>query len=64
MAYVKVRRLEKAHDLLRENPDLSIAAVAHRCGFGGNRHFASDYRRLFGETPSATARRSRLSRLE
>jgi AraC-like DNA-binding protein len=59
MAFVKKTRLEHARAAL-ENPGhvTSVSGVAFACGFSNLGHFASDYRRLFGELPSDTLKRS------
>jgi transcriptional regulator GlxA family with amidase domain len=51
--YQQRLRLEVASTLL-EQPDLSIEAVAARCGFDDPRHFRRLWRRYFGVSPSAT----------
>lgn len=59
MAYVKARRLEQVRqDLLAADPSrITIARAASRWGFNNLGHFAVDYRKAFGEPPSATLRR-------
>lgn len=57
--YIKRLRLEKAHDMLKQDPAPSAMMVALRCGFTSFGHFARAYRMMFGELPSATARRKR-----
>jgi AraC-like DNA-binding protein len=55
--FSKSRRLAKAQILLgRHDQPLSVAQVAEVCGFNDLSHFARDYARAFGETPSATRR--------
>lgn len=44
-------RIEKAKKLLRRN-DIPIIEIASRCGFGSSAHFASNFKRLAGVTPS------------
>jgi len=46
-------------DLLAGASDTSVTDVAVRAGFNHFGRFAQEYRRLFGETPSATLRRNR-----
>ena len=56
--YLRLRRLKLARAALRK-PDCattSVAAVARRYGFGELGRFASLYRAVYGETPSATLR--------
>lgn len=57
--FVKRLRLQKARDMLGQDPPPSTMLVALRCGFASFGHFARAYRTMFGELPSATARRPR-----
>lgn len=60
MSYVRVRRLQQAHDeLLHLDPSagVTVTDVALRHGFTHTGRFAAAYRRRFGEPPSATLRR-------
>jgi AraC family ethanolamine operon transcriptional activator len=50
----KVRRV-----LIRPSDDTTVTAAATRFGFYHFGHFASQYRRLFGESPSGTLARAR-----
>ena len=55
MAYLKLLRLNRARCQLRRCPrDARVADVANAIGFWHLGQFATDYRRLFGELPSAT----------
>lgn len=55
-------RLEKAREaLLRGDADTTVAAVATEHGFFELGRFAGQYRAAFGESPSATLRRSHKS---
>lgn len=57
-AFLKVARLNGVHHQLQLGLGRrSIADVAAEWGFWHLSQFAADYRRLFGELPSATARR-------
>lgn len=60
--YMKTVRLHGAHrELRRADPSsVKVTQVATEWGFSHLGHFASDYRHLFGELPSATLKRSRL----
>jgi len=60
MAFVKRIRLERARDFLsRPEGTTSVTGIAFACGFLNPGHFASDYRRTFGELPSQTLSRSK-----
>ena len=50
--YVLRKRIERAKSLLVE-PQLSIAEVALRCGFGSQSNFTTAFRRLTNVTPGA-----------
>jgi AraC-like DNA-binding protein len=58
MAYLQRVRLSHAQDMLRraDPARMTVAAVAHRCGFAHLGRFASSYRAQFGESPSETLR--------
>ncbi|GAB2585428.1 helix-turn-helix domain-containing protein [Ramlibacter solisilvae] len=57
-SYLRCLRLGRVRRLLRTSPAeaLSVGDAAARWGFFHLGHFANDYRRLFGELPSQTAR--------
>lgn len=57
MDFAKRVRLDHARRMLNEGNGASVTAVAFACGFGNLGHFATYYRRAFGESPSATRRR-------
>ena len=59
-AYLRVQRLNDTHkELFASNPlDARVADVAHRQGFWHMGQFAFDYKRLFGELPSKTLRKT------
>lgn len=61
MAFVKQQRLSKAYHLLqRADPSsTTVATIARRCGFAHMGQFALDYKRSFGESPSATLSQGR-----
>ncbi len=60
MAFVKGVRLSRARRMLEHpEPTTSVADVAFACGFLNPGHFATDYRRAFGELPSVTLASSR-----
>ncbi len=59
MAHLKLVRLRRVRqDLLTAKPGERVTAVAVRWGFVHLGEFAAAYKRLFGETPSATLRRA------
>jgi len=61
IAWLRILRLNRARrDLLRPlHAGATVTEVAVRHGFLHLGHFACDYRRQFGESPSATLRRAR-----
>lgn len=57
--FLKLRRLIQVRRALqRASPDTLVSEVATRHGFWDLGRFAGDYRNLFGESPSRTARRA------
>lgn len=61
MIFAKRIRLTRVRDLLSRPDDAtSVAGVALACGFSNLGHLAHDYRKQFGELPSATLSLSRL----
>jgi AraC-like DNA-binding protein len=55
MQYIRELRFEKARQaLLRADPEGSVTDIALRFGFGHLGRFSVEYRRRFGELPSAT----------
>lgn len=60
MSFLKRVRLNHARARL-ESPEAgtSVTAVGYACGFHNLSHFASDYMKEFGETPSQTLKRAR-----
>lgn len=62
MACLKRTRLEMARRALLEEPsNRNVSIVALNCGFKHLSRFSSEYRKLFGECPSVTARRNRIA---
>ncbi|MFW0785860.1 helix-turn-helix transcriptional regulator [Gordonia sp. CPCC 206044] len=55
--YIIDRRLDHAREMLRDQPHLSIATVAHRHGFVDATHFARRFRTRFGVSPREWRRR-------
>jgi AraC-like DNA-binding protein len=62
--YLRLRRLNMAHAALRRSDaaTASVADVAREYGFSELGRFAAIYRTMFGETPSTTLRRARITR--
>jgi AraC family ethanolamine operon transcriptional activator len=56
MAYFKCLRLNAVRSRLRADPAVAVADASAAFGFHHAGNFAADYRRLFGERPSETAR--------
>jgi AraC-like DNA-binding protein/TolB-like protein len=60
LGYLRRLRLNVAKsELASAHNDDAISDIAIRCGFSHLGRFATEYRRLFGETPSATRQRVR-----
>jgi len=53
--YIQQRRMQRAHDLLR-NTNLAIGDVSAAVGYDDPGHFAKIFRRTFGVTPSGCRR--------
>lgn len=62
MAYLRSLRLHQVRREIRERPDESLGDIAARWGLWHLSRFAAEYRDLFGELPSATARAARAAR--
>lgn len=62
--YLRTVRLNAVRRAIKrcEDPMSGVADIASRWGFYHPSHFAGGYKRLFGELPSDTARRSGLSK--
>ena len=60
MTFAKTVRLQRAKKMLQEaNQRTSVSQIAFKCGFGNLGHFASDFRKMFGELPSEVLARTR-----
>jgi AraC-like DNA-binding protein len=60
MGFVKTTRLRHARQrLLGAGPNTTVTGVALECGFQNMGHFAMNYRKLFGETPSDTLNKAK-----
>ncbi len=53
-AFIKERRLLLARKLLAEDPKLTVTKVAYQCGFNNLGHFAAEYKKKYGFSPSET----------
>ncbi|OLP61809.1 hypothetical protein BJF93_19130 [Xaviernesmea oryzae] len=51
--YQRHLRLQRAHDLVRDRPDLSLGAIADMCGFSSLAAFGQSFRKGFGISPSS-----------
>jgi AraC family transcriptional regulator, carnitine catabolism transcriptional activator len=51
--YLKYLRLQRAHELLRQT-QLTVKEVMVQVGLTDHSHFARDYKKEFGESPSET----------
>ncbi len=51
--YVRQKRLDKAAELLREEPDWSVYQVAHEVGFENQSYFTMKFKEAFGRCPVA-----------
>jgi AraC-like DNA-binding protein len=56
-AYVLERRLQRAAEWLRQEPEVSVAEVALRCGFADPNYFSRAFRAHLGCTPREAAGR-------
>lgn len=45
-------RIERAIDMLRNEPDYTITQVAQFCGFNNIQHFSKTFKAITGESPS------------
>lgn len=60
-AYVVMKRIARAQNLLINEPLLTIDEIAVRTGFSSSSHLASTFRRLTGHSPTAFRRLQSLS---
>lgn len=56
MTWVREQRIQKAHQLLMQQPSLLVSEVAHLCGYPSAEMFAARYRQRFAQTPSQARR--------
>jgi transcriptional regulator GlxA family with amidase domain len=57
MAFVRQVRLTHARKNLLGGETITIAEIAHSCGFGDLAKFSKSYRESFGELPSQTRKK-------
>jgi AraC family transcriptional regulator len=57
--YVIARRIERAQQLLKQDDDLSLAAIAARCGFCDQSQLSNHFKRIVGATPRRFRRSAR-----
>ena len=50
--YVLQRKLKKAADLLKNNPELNISEISDNLGFGSPRYFSRCFKKQFGVSPA------------
>ena len=50
--YVILRKLKKASEFLKNNPDMIISEIADRLGFGSPRYFSRCFKNQFGVSPA------------
>ena len=50
--YVLQRKLKKASDLLKNNPELNISEISDNLGFGSPRYFSRCFKNQFGVSPT------------
>jgi len=51
--YIMKVRMDVAHELLHNHPDMKIASIAEQCGFYDLSHFIRFYKETYGTTPTA-----------
>ena len=51
--FVRFLRLKKAKQLLREQPEAKVSAIAYNVGFSNAQEFSRRFKELFGITPGA-----------
>jgi AraC family L-rhamnose operon regulatory protein RhaS len=51
MRYLAMKRIEKAKEILSENPELSVAEVAYSCGFATSQYFSTVFKKQEKCTP-------------
>ncbi len=63
-AFIKVLKLNHVHHALhKENKNVSVALIARSSGFWHMGQFYRDYKKFFGELPSATLKNTKLKKM-
>ena len=52
--YLNLFRMQKAHNLLEDDPHCQVAQVATQCGFNDSNYFSKQYKKHFGISPTKT----------
>ena len=52
VAFIMRVRLEEAHNMLINNPDISVAEVAMKCGFEDGGYFTKAFKQQYKMTPT------------
>lgn len=55
--YLNILRLQKAESLLRQTPDSSITDISQMCGFSDSNYFSVKFKKMYGISPKAFAKR-------
>lgn len=50
-AYISAIQMEKAAELLKDNPEMAIQDVAYKCGFEEKSSFSHTFKRIYGCSP-------------
>ncbi len=51
--YMRMARLNLVHQIISQQPNVSLAQLSYLCGYADQAHFAKDFKKLTGELPSA-----------
>jgi transcriptional regulator GlxA family with amidase domain len=51
--------MQKAHNLLEDDPHCQVAQVAAQCGFNDSNYFSKQYKKHFGISPIKTKKQTR-----
>jgi AraC-like DNA-binding protein len=50
--FVRILRFNHAKDLIQQNPDISLSALAYETGYADQAHFGKNFKQLFDLTPA------------